>query len=355
MNKKITVAITGMNAIPHNPGPGVVVARCIRESQAFKGRIIGLAYDALDPGLYLPQYCDNAYLLPYPLFGEHAMLKRIQDIHQTENIDILIPCLDSELLSMVRIEPELKAIGIRMLLPTQPQVTLRNKENLASLAKQIDVQTPTVLPITQLSFFDACLQKGWTYPFVVKGLFYDAYTVHSAEEGKAAFRKIAGQWGLPILVQKHLTGEEVNLTAIGDGKGRLIAPVMMKKRGVTEKGKAWAGISIQDPSLLKIGRRFAAETKWKGPLELEMMCCKNVYYLIEINPRFPAWIYLSVGVHRNLPSALIDILMERELPRFPAMQSGISFIRYAEETIVPLATFEAVAIHGARNSLRKAG
>lgn len=351
MTKRLTVAITAMNAIPHNPGPGVVVARCIRESLNFKGRIIGLAYDALDPGLYLSKYCDNGYLLPYPMYGERAMLERLKAIHQKEKIDILIPCLDAELLSMIRLQPELQALGIKMLLPTQEQVILRSKEHLPELAKRIGGNTPAVANVTSTHFFNICQQQGWSYPLVVKGIFYDAYIVHTADEAKTAFSKIAAQWGLPVLVQRYISGEEVNLTSIGDGKGRLIAPVMMKKRGISDKGKAWAGISIQDKTLLQLANRFAKETKWRGPLELEVMRDKNNdYYLIEINPRFPAWIYLSAGVGRNLPELLIKIVMGQKLPKLAKLQSGISFIRYAEETIVPLSMFEAVAIHGARHS-----
>lgn len=348
MTGTLTIAITGMNALPHNPGPGVMVARCIRETSSFSGRIIGLGYDALDPGLYLSQYCDNAYLLPYPHFGECAMLERIKFIHQREKIDILIPCLDAELLGMVRLQPELLALGLRMLLPTHEQIILRNKEHLPELAKKIGMSSPALLPIRSPQFFDTCQNQGWSYPLVVKGLFCDAQVVFFAEEGKTVFKKIAAQWGLPILVQQYITGDEINLTAIGNGKGCLIAPVMMKKRGISEKGKAWTGISIQDEALLGLGQRFAKATEWRGPLELEVMRDREKYYLIEINPRFPAWIYLSVGVGRNLPALLLQMILGMKLPPFPQSKLGVSFIRYAEETIVPLSNFETVAIHGVR-------
>lgn len=350
MTKPLTIAITGMNALPHNPGPGVMVAKCIRETPTFKGRIIGFGYDALDPGLYLHQYCDNAYLLPYPHFGERALLERIRVIHQQEKIDILISCLDAELLGIVRLQSELEALGIRMWLPTYEQIKLRNKEHLPELAQKIGVFSPELLPIRTARFFDSCHEQGWSYPLVVKGLFYDAQVVFCAEEGKTAFKKIAATWGLPVLVQQYITGDEINLTAIGDGKGKLIAPVMMKKRGISDKGKAWSGISIQDGVLLNLGDRFAEVTKWRGPLELEVMRSKEKYYLIEINPRFPAWIYLSLGVGRNLPALLIQMILGEVLPHIPEVTTGVSFIRYAEETIVSLSNFKTVAIHGTRST-----
>ena len=101
----LTVAITGMNAKPDNPGPGLAVSRCLTESDDFKGRIVGLSYDALDPGLYLKEYCDTGSLLPYPSSGDDAFLDRLNTIHSKEKIDILIPCLDAELPSIIRLNP----------------------------------------------------------------------------------------------------------------------------------------------------------------------------------------------------------------------------------------------------------
>ncbi len=43
------IAVTGLNNVD-NPGPGVPVIRGIKEAERFDVEIIGLIYDALDPG-----------------------------------------------------------------------------------------------------------------------------------------------------------------------------------------------------------------------------------------------------------------------------------------------------------------
>jgi len=116
-----------------------------------------------------------------------------------------------------------------------------------------------------------------------------------------------------VVVQEMVKGEEYNLSAVGDGEGNLLGPVMMKKMAVTDKGKAWSGISIDDQPLLEASAALAKAIKWRGPLEVEVMRDQQGHYqLIEINPRFPAWIYLSVGVGRNLPLTLLQLAMGRE-------------------------------------------
>jgi carbamoyl-phosphate synthase large subunit len=346
MSRPLTIGITGMNARADNPGPGLAVARCLRDWKGADIRIIGLSYDALDPGLYHDR-CDTGYLLPYPSAGREALLNRLLAIHEAEELDLLIPCLDAELSTLVALEPELEKAGIDVLLPTERQLQMRDKSRLPELAAIAGIPYPETRSITHAGFFYTCQQDGWSYPFVVKGPFYDAAIVRDADQGAEAFRRISAAWGVPILVQRIVPGEEYNLTGLGDGKGGLIAPVMMKKRGLTDKGKAWAGICIHDQVLLETAQALMKALEWRGPLEIEVMRDPGGrYHLIEINPRFPAWIYLSAGVGRNLPALLVSMMLSEPLPEIPSPQVGTLFIRYAEERIVPVQEFEAMMIQG---------
>ena len=348
-NAMVTVAVTGMNALPDNPGPGLAVARCLREAYGHRIRIIGLSYDALDPGLYLHEYCDAAHLLSYPRNGSEAFLTRLAAIHFIEKIDVLIPCLDSELLLMVKLAPRLHDMGIRTFLPDAMQLERRAKDRLSDLAEKAGVRYPKIRRLTSPEFFKTCNADGWNYPMLVKGVFYDAKLVHNEDEAAVAFHVIATQWGLPVLAQKYIAGDEYNLTGVGDGQGRLLGEVMMKKRAVTSKGKAWVGVTIEDDLLVATARRLVAALKWKGPLEVEVMRDANGdYHLIEINPRFPAWVYLSQGVGRNLPALLLDLMLGREPREMSPPQPGTMFIRYAQEIVIPLAAFEALMIDGRR-------
>ena len=122
---------------------------------------------------------------------------------------------------------------------------------------------------------------------------------------------------------------------------------MMKKMALTDKGKAWAGVTINDETLYHASEKLIKEINWRGPLEVEVLKDnKGQYQLLEINPRFPAWIYLSHGVGRNLPLALLALAQEQPLPEFAEIQSGIMFIRYAQETIVPISEFEEFIVSG---------
>lgn len=346
-DSRITVAITGMNAVPENPGAGLAVARCLKEARGDGVRIVGLGYDALDPGLHRREYCDSAHLLSYPGSGSETLFARLSEIHEAEGIDVLIPCLDAELPLIAGLAPRLAELGIRSYLPDAEQLARRAKDRLPELAQAAGVSCPETLAITQVDFFRDCEKKGWPFPLVVKGVFYDARVATGREEAELAFRAISAEWGTPVLVQRRIAGEECNLAGVGDGRGALLGTVMMKKRATTSRGKAWAGISINDDTLAENAQRLVAALKWKGPIEVEVMRDhQGNYQLIEINPRFPAWVYLSHGVGRNLPDVLLSLALGEPPPELAPPSPGMLFIRYAQETIVPLSSFETLVVEG---------
>lgn len=345
--KQWTVAITGMNARPDNPGSGYPVARCLLENELFQGRVIALGYDVLDATLHHRGVSENGYLLPYPSTGAETLWERLTEILNEHQIDAIIPSLDSELLNFIAIEKRLAARGVHLFMPDRAMLMARNKDRLPELCAKIGVSTPSCKRVTDPNFFSHCADMDYDYPLVVKGIFCDAFVVYSPEEGKTRFHQIAAQWGYPILVQPFIEGREYNLVAVGDGKGSMVGPVSMGKRALTEKGKAWAGISTLDPELHEVSEKLCAELQWRGPLEVEVIRDHNgEIHLIEINPRFPAWVYLSHGVGRNLPIVLLQLMTGGHEFDLRPSSAGTLFIRYAQDLIIDLAAWEDITMHG---------
>jgi carbamoyl-phosphate synthase large subunit len=162
---------------------------------------------------------------------------------------------------------------------------------------------------------------------VLKGIFYDATIVNNAVEAKSVFCKLITKWGYPCLVQEVIKGDELNLAGLGDGEGNLVGHVTMRKRAITDKGKAWAGVTIIDEAMLETAQRLVKALSWRGPLEVEAIRGEDGrIYLIEINPRFPSWIYLSKAVNRNLPIAVLKLLDKQTELGLAAPRSGYFFI-----------------------------
>lgn len=344
---QFTVAITGMNSLPENPAAGISVATCLREAFGERVRIVGLGYDAFDAGLYLSDYCDAAYLIPYPRFGTEPLVLRLHEIQMMEKINVLIPCLDVELMGIIGIEDKLLSLGIHTFLPRVNQLTRCYKDRLHELAYIVNVNYPETRPLYSAQFFNTCTIEGWTFPMVIKGPFCDAKTVYTVEAGIFAYYEIAKDWGVPILAQRYIPGEEYNLTAIGDGLGNMIGEVIMKKVALTSKNKACVGVTTYDEALVNIARKIVKELQWRGPFELEVMLDANgVYHMIEINPRFPAWIALSQKVGRNLPALLLEMILGLKTSPLNEPAVGSYFIRYAHEQLISLNQVECMITYG---------
>jgi len=161
------------------------------------------------------------------------------------------------------------------------------------------------------------------------------------------FNKISAKWGLPIIIQEFIKGTEVNVVALGDGKGNTIGAVPMRKQYITDKGKAWSGITLDDPKLLDLTHRIIRATNWRGGMELEIVkSSKNELFIIEINPRIPAWVYLAVGAGQNLPEALVKLALGQEVQPYESYEVGKMFVRYSYDLITNLKEFEKLSTLG---------
>lgn len=343
--RKVTVAVTGLNNID-SPGPGIPVIRGIRESKDFDVRIIGLAYEHLEPGIYMSELVDKTYMIPYPAEGKDALFNRLLEIHKKEQLDVIIPNFDAELFSFIKLEKKLDEIGIKTYLPSLAQFDERNKSNLSAYGEKYGVTVPSGTEVFSVSDLDNTL-KSMNYPVMIKGKYYDAYPAYSMEQAVNYFTKMSAKWGLPVIVQEFIRGTEVNVIALGDGKGNLIAAVPMRKQYITDKGKAWGGITIDDQSMIELARKIISKTKWKGGMELELIRSNdNKLYLIEINPRIPAWVYLAVGAGQNIPEALLKLTLGMEVKPFTRYDVGKMFVRYSYDMIVDLELFSRLTTTG---------
>ena len=341
----LTVAVTGLNATD-NPGPGVAVVTALRADPSFQGKVIGLAYDALDPGLYREGLLDAAFLVPYPSAGRGPLFERLAAIKQSHGLDVIIPTLDAELPAFLDQEGTLSSMGIDAFLPTRSQFDRRSKARLDDLKKLHNIPVPKAEVITDPEpLFTA--HERFEFPLVIKGVFYGATITYSVDEAVKAFHAAAAKWGLPVIVQQFVPGEEYNVCALGDGRGGMVGAVAMKKLMVTEAGKGWAGVTIADPSLMRLSADIIRALDWRGPCEIE--CRRDPdggWHLLEINPRFPAWCDLTAGAGQNLISACVRLARGEPVPPLSPYRVGTAFVRIATNQILPLSAMESLFTHG---------
>ena len=343
----VNVAVTGLGASDVT-APGIGVLRSLAAGRGSElGKLIGLAYETLEAGVYEPDVADEVYLLPYPSQGLDPFLGRLSDIHRKTRIDVLIPNLDAEITPLVKNMDRFSGLGIKFFVPDAKSFEARSKDRLSLFANRCGLESPrTVVVSDETSLMGAAGEVGW--PLLVKGIYYDAYLVTSIGEALGVLRKLVARWGYPVMVQEYIAGQEFDICALGDGRGGLIGAVPITKLYLTEKGKAWAGVTVSEEELFLITRRVVEALSWRGPLEVEVIKsgADGRYYLLEINPRFPAWVYLCQAAGQNLPLALVDLALGKPTPAFTDYEVGTRFIRSARDLIVSKQEYEAIHTRG---------
>ena len=342
---EFTIAVTGLNAID-NPGPGVGVIRAIRECSDFDVRIVGLAYESLEPGAYLHDIVDKTYQIPYPSAGSDQLKNRLLYLNTIEDFDVVIPNFDAELRNFIKLENILRQNGIASFLPPLELLDQVHKMNLSQFCEKHGILTPKTAYIHQVAEIDD-LEDEFDFPVYVKGTFYEAYQAGNPDQVKTYFNKLSAKWGLPVIIQENVNGTEIVVAGLADGTGRLTGAIPLRKLFITDRGKGWSGVVLEDDQLIETTKKFTEASKWKGGFELEFIRNDDdELILLEVNPRFPAWVYTTAAAGQNLPAALVKMALGQPVTPFSEYKVGKMFVRYAWELITDIEEFQKFSVQG---------
>ncbi len=330
----ITVAITGV-AATENPGPGIGVARSLRLWAGPQIRLVALAYDAAECLALAGELFDHVFLMPYPGQGVESTLDRLKEIHAEVPMNFLIPCLDVEIPLLLAAKAQLTEMGIDSCLPSKTAYARRNKNQLSALSEKLGISVPETIVITHPGEIIPATKK-LGFPLFVKGNQYGAKKVFTLTELQNEVEASTRQWGYPILLQQAVLGTDMLLAGLGNGRGGLsCGAVALRKEHQTSQGKLWNALTVQCPWLQDAAEAFVAETEWEGPFEFECLLGDDgSAWLIEINPRFPAWIHAGTLLGVNLPACLVGRLNQQEERVPDLIPAGKWVVRSICETVL---------------------
>lgn len=341
------IAVTGLGR-GENPQPGAGIVAGIRAAhpEAF---IVGMAYDAMESGIYAEGGPDAVFTMPYPTVGAEAFLKRLDEARAAAPFEVLIPTLDSELDLIVNLAPELAERGIKTCLPDKAAFRRRMKDRLPELCAAAGVGTPETRAVHTISQALA-VGREMGFPLVVKGTYYDAQMADNEAELAGAVSLLIAQWGTPVLLQEVVSGAEFNALGIGDGEGGIIGLCCIRKTILSSKGKGLGGVTVRDPMLRTMCEKLIGELKWRGPFEVEVMKddVHREHRLIEINPRFPAWVGFPAGFGLNFPAVLAQFIETgTPPPPMPEPEPGWFYLRHQVEVLGQTRQLAALSGEGA--------
>jgi diaminopimelate decarboxylase len=168
----------------------------------------------------------------------------------------------------------------------------------------------------------------------LKGPYYDASRTPSWDAFTAVRAALKKVWSTErLFLQKHVSGYEESIM-LSAYRGELLGAVAMKKRDVTPEGKTWAGeISDVPGEFMAPLRAMVRDLNWTGGGELEMVRdAADQLWLLEMNPRFPAWVHGATIAGYNLPALLVEAASGVQAQ--PSPSQGHEFTRLVLEVPV---------------------
>jgi diaminopimelate decarboxylase len=295
---KQTIFVSGLHSGP-SPSAGLGVARSLRAAFG-TCQLIGIDYWAGSSALHHEVF-DDVWLKPsWDLIEDELYAQEIAN--ELERGACWIPTLDLEVAWLARRLPPHR----RLLAPAERALAQTGKP-LPAIARELPFELPPALelsaPDPEIHAF--CRAHSWRV--WVKGPYHEAIPATSWAELERARSQLHERWRSDKLsIQAHVRGYEESV-AFAAVSGALVDAVYMRKRIVTPDGKTWAGRIGEVPAEVLAPLEAAVRSVgWTGGAEVELL--RDVdgrMWLMEWNPRFPAWVHGATLAGRNLPAALV--------------------------------------------------
>lgn len=109
-----------------------------------------------------------------------------------------------------------------------------------------------------------------------------------------------------FIIQEFIDGLEYTIDVIADPEGNIIN-VIPKERLLIKNGQSFKSVTRNDEELIDFARRCSILLGNKSIINIQVIRDKTgKIYLIEINPRFPTTINLSIESGVNIPVMMIE-------------------------------------------------
>lgn len=287
----------------------------------------------IDPcaaGLYLVPSARRALV---PRGDDPGFVDAVLDICRDEGIDVVVPTVDSELIPVARRVGEFGDLGVAVLGPSLS--TLERCLDKWALLQACGPDIP--LPRGGLlddGFDPASL--GW--PVLIKPRRGSGSRGIALIEDQATFDRLPRDGSL--LAQEYLPGPEYSVDVLAYRDGHVAAAVPRSRLKV-DSGIAVAGCTLLRPALQEAAAAVARTIGLTSVANIQFReDADGVPRLLEVNPRFPGAMPLTVASGVNMPALAVADLLGRPVPKDVPFRP-LAMVRHWAQTFLPVEEFEA--------------
>jgi carbamoyl-phosphate synthase large subunit len=241
-------------------------------------------------------------------------------------IDVLFSTVDVELPGLAARRDELAAVGTALAAPSHD--TLVTCLDKYALVQRVDGKAR--IPVTRLLNRDG-VGADWTFPVIVKP---------RSGAGSRGVRLIPDRGALEalgtdesIIIQENLPGEEFSVDVLAGLDGEVIAAVPRSRERV-DSGVSIAGRTVRRAELSDTAAAVARAIGLTGVANVQLRYSSDgVPALLEVNPRFPGAMPLTIAAGVDMPSLLLDLVLGRPVPSAVDFEE-LANVRFLEDVFL---------------------
>jgi carbamoyl-phosphate synthase large subunit len=300
------VLVTGVG------GPaGVAVLRSLLKRDDVQ--VFAADMDGWASGLYLVE-ADRRRIVPAG--RSEGFVDHVIGMCRADGIDVLFSTVDVELPGLAERRDDLLAVGTHLAAPSVETLAVCLDKYL--LAERC---APSVtVPVTRLLNAQG-RDHDWEFPVIVKP---------RSGAGSRGVRLIADRSALEALgddesniIQEHLPGDEFSVDVLAGLDGAVIAAVPRSRERV-DSGVSIAGRTVRRAELSDTAAAVARAIGLSGVANVQLRySAGGVPALLEVNPRFPGAMPLTIAAGVDMPSLLHDLVTGKDVP------STVDFVELA--------------------------
>jgi carbamoyl-phosphate synthase large subunit len=335
-----------MNGIAKKRGPRVLVTGTggpsgISVMNAIAAEALDVFSADVDPyaaGLYLVE--DDRRLI-VPRGDSDSYVASVLEVCERLEIAVLIPTVDSELIPLAEARAAFAAIGTELVLASLD--TLQMCLDKWALHRRCEGAVRVPRSLLADAGFDPSLPE---LPVIVKPRVGSGSRGIRLVEDRDELERL-GRDGT-LLVQENLPGPEYSLDVLARSDGRVIA-VVPRARLKVDSGIAVTGRTVHDEALQEIGRQVAERIGLTSVANVQVKEAEDGEpALLEVNPRFPGTMPLTVASGINMPKLCVDDALGSPLPEEMLTFKDLAMVRCFEERFFDFGKIAAMQAEEAR-------
>ena len=264
-------------------------------------------------------FADKTYIIPR--IGATGYIEAIIEICNKEDIKLIVPTIDTELLSMAQNKEVIESkTGAKVLVSDLRVIEIcRDKLRTQDFFDNNNFGAPRRIEVDTA-------EENLTYPMFIKPLdgssSQNTFKVNNYEELQF-FKKYIKK---PIL-QEYITGEEYTADCFLDFNSNIIT-IVPRIRMATRSGEIIKGKIVKDRELIEDITKLLETLKPIGQITVQCMKTAQGIKYIEINPRFGGGAPMSIRAGANSCENLYKLLLGKTLEYNENYQENITFLRF---------------------------